>query len=143
MKLIRYKYPQTLGNSAYDSFFGSAVPTFGRFGLLFDDFFGSAPEFDHAAADLYEDDQNYFVRLELAGVSKKDIDLELENSVLTIRNLEKDEAEDVKSCYSFQRSISIPEGVALDKIGARLEDGILTVVLPKEEARKPRQIEVN
>ena len=116
MKLIRYEYPQTLGNSAFDSFFGSAAPAFSRFGSLFDDFLEGASGVNQTAADLYEDDHNYFARLELPGVKKKDIDLELENAVLTISSAQTDKNEDGESSYRFQRSISIPDGVAMEKV---------------------------
>ncbi|HAV12066.1 MAG TPA: hypothetical protein DCX06_01035 [Opitutae bacterium] len=136
MKLIRYEYPQSLGNSALDSFLGSSAQA--RFGALFEDFFGAAPAASQTAADLYEDEHNYYARLELPGVKKADIDLELENAVLTISSSQADGAQ---QC-AFQRSLSIPDGVALEKVNARHEDGILTVTMPKEEARKPRQIKV-
>ena len=77
-----------------------------------------------------------------AGLKKDDVDLELENSVLTISSVEEKKAKDAEQHISFQRSISVPDGVALDRVEASLEDGVLTVTMPKAETRKPRQITV-
>ncbi|MDP4612049.1 MAG: Hsp20/alpha crystallin family protein [Opitutales bacterium] len=142
MKLIRYEYPQSLGTAAYDNFFHPAAPALGRLGSLFDDLFGGSAELNQTAADLYEDAHNYYARLELPGVKKKEIDLELENSVLTISGATSEDTDEAKRRFSFQRSISVPDGVALDRVSASHEDGILTVTMPKVEVRKPRQITV-
>ena len=142
MKLIRYEYPQTLGTAAYDNFFHPAAPALGRLGSLFDDIFGGSAELSQTAADLYEDEHNYYARLELPGVKKKEIDLELENSVLTISGASSEDTDEVKRQFSFQRSISIPDGVVLDRVSAKHEDGILTVSMPKDAAHQPRQITI-
>ncbi|MGB0415130.1 MAG: Hsp20/alpha crystallin family protein [Coraliomargarita sp.] len=142
MKLIRYEYPSTRHSNAFDRLFDLGAPAFGRFGSLFDEFFGAEDGFHQPAADLYEDEHNYFARLELPGVKKKHIDLELENAVLTVSSAESQKEKDAEMSYSFQRSISVPDGVALDKVSASYEDGVLTVTMPKEEATKPRQISV-
>lgn len=141
MKLIRYKYPQAPAARAHESFFRSA-PAIGRFGSLFDDFFGGAAEVNQSPVDLYEDAQNYYARLELPGVKKAEIALELENGVLAIRSANVDESEEAKQAFSFQCALTIPEGVAVAKVSASHEDGILTITMPKEAARKPRRIEV-
>ena len=143
MKLIRYEYPQNRHISAFDQLFELGAPTFGRWGSVFDEFFGVEGGEQRPAADLYEDDQNYYACLELPGVRKNHIDLELENAVLTVSSAESRKERDTEVCCRFQRSISVPDGVALDKVSATYEDGILTVTMPKQEARKPRQISVN
>lgn len=143
MKLIRYEYPQRRHASAFDRLFDLGAPAFGRFGSLFDEFLGMEDGLHQPAADLYEDEHNFYARLELPGVKKDHIDLELENAVLTVSSAESKKAKDSEASYSFQRSISVPDGVALDKVSASYEDGILTVIMPKETARKPRQISVN
>ena len=143
MKLIRYEYPQVPGASAFNRLFDLGTPDFERFGGLFDDFFGTEPAHHQPAADLFEDEQNFYARMELPGVKKEHIDLELENAVLTVSSTETEESEHGKRSYSFQRSLSVPDGVSLDKLAASYEDGILTVTMPKEEARKPRQISVD
>ena len=142
MKLVRYENPYTAPANAFNRLFELGSPAFGRLGSLFDDFFSEATGVNQPAADLYEDDQNFYARLELPGQNKEDIDLELENSVLTVRGGESQKDEAGERSYHFERSISVPEGVDLEKVSANYEDGILTVTMPKEETRKPRQISV-
>lgn len=142
MKLIRYEYPQTPAASAFNRLFDLGGSSIDRFGSIFDDFFGSTAGFNQPAADLYEDEHNYYARFELPGLKKDQVDLELENSVLTISSAEDKKTEDAEQHISFQRSISVPDGVDLESVSAGLEDGVLTVTMPKAEARKPRQISV-
>jgi HSP20 family protein len=139
MKLIRYEYPQSPSVSAFNRLFDLGAPTVERFGSLFDDFFAGA---DQPAVDLYEDVDNFYARLELPGVKKDAVDVELENSILTVSSVVASESKDAAKQYRFSRSITVPEGVAFDKVDASLTDGVLTVTLPKAEARKPRQIEI-
>jgi len=142
MKLIRYEYPQAPAASAFNRLFDMGGSSMDRFGSIFDDFFANASGLQQPAADLYEDEQNYYARFELPGIKKDEIDLELENSVLTISSVQESKSDNGQARQSFQRSISVPDGVSLENVAAGLEDGILTVTMPKAEARKPRQIEV-
>ncbi|MGJ8639295.1 MAG: Hsp20/alpha crystallin family protein [Opitutaceae bacterium] len=143
MKLIRYKHPLSLSNPAFDSFFGDSAPSINRFESVFEHIFGGSSELNRTAVDLYEDTGNFFARLELPGIRKEDVDLELENTVLRISVSKAAEGEAKADSLDLKQSIAVPEGVALKEISARLEDGILTVTMPKEEVRKPFQIEVN
>jgi HSP20 family protein len=143
MKLIRYEYPQSPAASAFNRLFDLGGSSVDRFGALFDDFFAGAPGFAQPAADLYEDEHHFFARFELPGLKKDEVDVELENSVLTVSNVKSEKTENSESRASFQRSISVPDGVDLTKVTAALQDGVLTVTMPKAEARKPRQITVS
>ena len=142
MKLIRYEYPQSPAGSAFNRLFDLGGSSIDRFGSLFDEFFGADRAFAQPAVDLYEDEHNYYARFELPGLKKDEVDLELENSVLTISSVKVDKSSDAESRVSFQRSISVPDGVKLETVSAGLEDGILTVTMPKAEERKPLQISV-
>jgi HSP20 family protein len=147
MKLIRYAYPQSQASSAFNRIFDPGAPALGRLGSFMDDFFASEAGLSQPAVDLYENEYNYYARFELPGVKKEEIDLELENSVLTLKSqvTHKEgeaEAEETTHC-EFERSISVPDGVDLEQVSAALADGILTVTMPKLEVRKPRQISVN
>lgn len=142
MKLIRYEYPQSPAASAFNRLFDLGGSSMDRVGSIFDDFFSNAVGYNQPAADLYEDEHNYYARFELPGLKKDEVDLELENSVLTISNVEKEKSGEGEVRTSFRRSISVPDGVDLEKVSASLEDGVLTVTMPKAEARKPRQITV-
>ncbi len=95
------------------------------------------------AADLHEDGDHYYARFEVPGVKKEDVKIELSNNLLTVSAEKKEKHGDEESSSSLTRSISVPETVKADAIGAKLEDGILTVTLPKTEERKPRTIAVS
>lgn len=103
------------------------------------------------AMDLYEDRDNFYVRAELPGMKKEDIELSLHNGSLSISGERKseDEFKDAEVYRSerfvgrFQRTVTLPTPVASDKVKARYQDGILTVTMPKAEESKPKQIEVN
>ncbi len=142
MKLIRYEYPQMPSAGSLNRLFDLGMPSVERFGGLFDDFWGSEASLNQPAVDLYEDDHHFFARIELPGVKKDAIDLELENAVLTCSGNYTEKTEDAQTDYSFQRSISIPDGVALNRVSADYEDGVLTVKMPKKDTSKSRQIKV-
>ena len=100
--------------------------------------------------EVAEDEDKITVRLELPGVKKDDVEVSLSDNTLTIRGEKKREEETkdenivrIERVYgSFQRSISLPAAVDADKVEAKLNDGVLEVVLPKHEEVKPRKIKV-
>lgn len=142
MKLIRYEQPQWPSLNDFDRFFDFGFGRMPRPGDMLDRFFGETVAPAVPALDLYEDDDNYYVKAELPGVKKDEIELNLENSVLTLSATHKEEGQEGNREYSVSRSISVPEDVNAEKIGASSEDGVLTITLPKAEARKPRRISV-
>jgi len=145
MKLIRYQYPQshTKSTSAFDHLFDLSGSSFDRFSSMFDDFFAiGSSGFSPLAADLYEDDANHYLRSELPGLKKGDVDIELENGVLVISSAKSDKADHSESRAHFQRSIALPDGVDAEKITASLQDGVLTVTMPKAAAAVARQITI-
>ena len=75
-------------------------------------------------------------------LSETDAVLELNDRLLTVTVERKEKTGESESSYNSVRSISVPDSVKSDAILAKLEDGILTVTLPKSEERKPRHIEV-
>jgi HSP20 family protein len=102
------------------------------------------------AFDVYEDKDNMYVRAELPGMRKEDIDLSLHNGSLSISGERKGEEKltDAEVYRSerffgrFQRTITLPTLVTTDKIKATYKDGILSVTLPKAEEAKPKHIDV-
>ena len=102
------------------------------------------------AIDLHEDNDNLVLRAELPGMKKEDIDISLQEDLLTLSGERKEEqyhkdAEVYRSerfLGRFQRTITLPFPVDVSKVQAAYKDGILTVTLPKAEHAKPRQIEV-
>jgi HSP20 family protein len=94
--------------------------------------------------DLYEDKDHTYVRAELPGVNRADINVEMVEDYLTISAVRKTPGADGKGekSFSFSRSISIPEAVQADRVAATYENGVLTVTLPKREEAKPKKITV-
>ena len=140
MKLIRYELPQIARFDDLERWFDQTIGNFNFSPSLYDQ--GRRRNRLTPAADLYEDDNNFYARIELPGVKKKEIDVKLENAVLTISGNRKSAKNEVEKSLSFSRSLSIPDGIQGDKIKATYEDGILTVTLPKAELSKPKLIEV-
>ena len=98
--------------------------------------------------DISETKEAFIVKAELPGVEKEDVNVNFENSVLTIRGEKKIETEDkkrhrVECAYgSFIRSFTLPQTIKADKIEAVYKNGILNLTIPKAEEAKPKQIEV-
>lgn len=101
--------------------------------------------------DVYEDQENFVVKAELPGMRKEDIEVSFHDGMLSISGERKseekhDEAETHRTerfFGRFQRSVSLPSAVAVDKVKAQYQDGILTITLPKTEEAKPKRIDVN
>ena len=102
------------------------------------------------AVDIYETPNELVVKADLPDVNEKDIDVRVENNLLTIRGerkFEKSVSEEnflrVERTYgAFSRSFSLPNTVNAETIGAEYKNGVLTVTLPKREESKPRQVKV-
>jgi HSP20 family protein len=100
--------------------------------------------------DVREDDDHFYFVAELPGLNKDDVEVTLEDGVLTISGEKKDDRKEEKNGYhlrerrhgKFSRSFRLPTEVDPNKVGAQLKDGLLTVTLHKAEAIKPRTIEV-
>lgn len=103
------------------------------------------------AVDIHETPNELVVKADLPDVDEKDIDVRVENNLLTIRGERKFEksvpAENylrVERTYgAFSRSFSLPNTVNPESIRAEYKNGVLTVSLPKREESKPRQVKVN
>jgi HSP20 family protein len=101
--------------------------------------------------DVYEDEHTVTLKIEVPGIDEKDIDVRIENNVLTVhgeRKFEKEEKEEnfrrVERQYgSFTRTFTLPTTVDAEKVSANYDKGILKVVLPKKAEAKPKQIKVN
>jgi HSP20 family protein len=103
------------------------------------------------AMDLFEDKDNLYLKAELPGMKKEEIEVSLHEGVLTLSGERKQESKHGEGeAYRserffgrFQRSISLPVSVAADKVKAQYQEGILTITLPKAEEAKPKRINVN
>ncbi|MBW1717272.1 MAG: Hsp20/alpha crystallin family protein [Deltaproteobacteria bacterium] len=100
--------------------------------------------------NVTEDKDNYYVRAELPGLKADDLDISVKADTLSISGEKKISAEDENAQYhrrereagKFSRIVSLPTQVDTGKVEARCTDGVLTVVLPKAESAKPKQIAV-
>lgn len=147
MTLVRYNYPFRSFSPAIGSFQRS--PWFGLeseidrlFETAMSDFGG--PSGTRFPVDLYEDEHNTYVRAELPGTNRDDINVEMTDGYLTITGARKSgtgEGEQEDS-FSFSRAVSIADEVQADKVSAVYENGVLTVTLPKREEAKPKKISV-
>ncbi|HEY0703053.1 MAG TPA: Hsp20/alpha crystallin family protein [Candidatus Acidoferrales bacterium] len=103
------------------------------------------------AVDIYETENELVLKADLPDVSEKDIDVRVENNMLTIRGERKFEqsvAEDnylrIERTYgSFSRSFGLPNTVNTDAIKADYRDGVLRVELPKRAESKPKQVKIS
>ena len=103
------------------------------------------------AVDIYENEHELVVKADLPDVDAKDLDIRVENNILSIRGerkFEKKVNEDnylrVERAYgSFSRSFALANTVNPDGIKADYQNGVLTLVIPKREEAKPKQIKVN
>jgi HSP20 family protein len=101
--------------------------------------------------DVHEDKDSFIVKAELPGMKKEDIEVSLNDGMLSISGERKGEtksegAEVYRSerfFGRFQRNVAFPAAVAADKIQAAYKDGVLTVTLPKAEETKARKIDVS
>ena len=102
------------------------------------------------SVDVFETDNEIVLKAELPGMNAKDIEVRLENNILLLkgeRHFEKEAKEEnyhrIEREYgSFSRSFSLPTAVDGDKVTADYKDGVLKIVLPKKEERKPKPIKV-
>ncbi len=99
--------------------------------------------------DVIEERDTIRLVAELPGVKSEDVRISLENNVLTLQGEKKAEERQDDKVYRFERtygmferSFTLPATIDANKIVAKFESGLLTVLLPKVEAAKPRQITV-
>ena len=128
-----------------------------RMNRLFHDSFGEGREEALTTTsfappvDVYEDEHNVTLKIEVPGIDEKDIDVRIENNTLTVhgeRKFEKEEKEEnyrrVERQYgSFTRSFTLPNTVDTENVVANYDKGVLKIKLAKKAEAKPKQIKVN
>ncbi len=110
----------------------------------------TAPRSWVPVVDIFERGEDIVVRAELPDVRKEDLDLKVENNVLTLRGEKRrDETVQQENYHrserhygKFSRSFKLPSSVDTSHIQARYENGVVEIVIPKAEEAKPKQIEV-
>ena len=103
------------------------------------------------AVDIYETENELVLKADLPDINEKDLDIRVENNMLTIRGERKFEEKVKEDNYlriertygSFSRSFSLPNSVNSEAIKAEYKNGVLTVELPKRAESKPKQVKIN
>jgi HSP20 family protein len=102
------------------------------------------------AVDIKEDTDKFVLYADIPGVKPEEIDISMENGVLTIKGEKKNEARTEQEGYkrvertygSFYRRFSLPDTANAEAINAKSKNGVLEIVIPKREAVKPKKISV-
>ena len=103
------------------------------------------------SVDIEEAEDNYVIKADLPGVDKKDIDVKMENGVISIRGEKQTEKETGKGTRrhrserfhgTFARSFTLPDAVKDDKVDASYRDGVLSLVIPKAEQARTKSIDI-
>jgi len=103
------------------------------------------------AMDLVETEGDFVLRADLPGLAEGDVNIELEDNVLTVSGERQAEHEERKEGYyrierssgAFRRSLTLPEGVDPEQVKASFDRGVLEVRVPKPEQRKPRKVAIS
>jgi len=125
---------------------------------LFDDIFGQRPArvqwtdgVWNPSVDVTEDQDSVVVKAEMPGLNKDDVKISVQDNVLTLKGEKKQEKEEKDKDYhriersygSFCRSFQLPTTVRADEIKANYKDGVLSIILPKTEEVKPKEIPIS
>jgi HSP20 family protein len=134
--LIRYTRP----NDLFD------------WGGLMDNFFKDTPVWNSRtpAVDVRENENEYLMEVELPGLTDNDIELNVEDNILTLSSKKEESKEEKEDGYlirerrshEFARTFVLPKDVNRDKINAEFKNGLLMVSIPKKPEAKPRKIDV-
>ena len=151
MSLIRYQAPELSNWGSFDRLASLRDEMNRLFDFSFPSrdsglFSGWSP-----ALDVYDEKDSLLVKVELPGMKKEDIEINLQNGILTVsgerkHEFEKKEGETFRSeryFGKFQRSVTLPLQVNAEAVKASYKDGVLSIHLPKAEEAKPRQIDVD
>lgn len=149
MRLVRYTYPTSRhltpawGAVARSPWSGLETEIDRLFEHTLGEFSGVAAP-TRFPVDLFDDKNNIYVRAELPGVNRDDINVEVVDGYLSITAARKTPAVDgrAEESFSFSRSIALNDSVQADKVDAAYENGVLTVTLPKREEAKPKKITI-
>jgi HSP20 family protein len=109
----------------------------------------AAPEWA-PAVDIIEDERGYTFKADLSGVRKEDVQVTLEDGVLTLAGERKFDREEKGVTYhrieraygAFARSFTLPDDIDGEQVSASHQDGVLTVIVPKAANAKPRKVQV-
>ncbi len=145
------------GNYEPWNLFDKVQQQLGQLGLADKPLAGSDNDFSNIitsrwrpAVDIKEEGDHFLIKADLPGVNPKDIEITMENGMLTIKGERESEVRDSTENYkrvervsgTFYRRFSLPDTADAERIEARSKDGVLEIKLPKQEKLQPRRIEV-
>lgn len=126
---------------------------FRNFDAVLNNFFDDGVDYGYKipAVDVQEDENSFLLEAEMPGMSEKDVDIHVENNMLTLSSKKEEENREEKKGYvlrerrsaSFSRSFMLPKNVDSEKIEASMKNGILKLSIPKSEEAKPKKIEIS
>jgi HSP20 family protein len=129
-----------------------SVGVFRDFDRLMDSFFDDVPFWKNGSpkVDIREEDNKYVLEAEIPGFSEKELEIKVEDNLLTLSSKKEEKREEKKEGYllrerrnaSFTRSFVLPKDVDKDKIEAHYKNGLLNLDIPKTPAAKPKVIDV-
>jgi len=140
MNIIKYRPTTSLLNWDFDS--------------ALDNFFNTGFELNenhhYPSVDVKEETDKYIVEADLPGINEKDIEVKVEDNLLTISSKQNEERKESKKgylvkerrSYHFSRSFVLPRDVDKEKIDANFKNGVLTLTVAKSPAVQPKQIEI-
>jgi HSP20 family molecular chaperone IbpA len=130
-----------------------AFDLLGDFNRALDSFFNDTPTVWKSripAVNVREEENGYILEAELPGLTQKDVDVKVEDNLLTISSIRNEDKEEKKNGYlirersesSFKRSFVLPQNVDKESIGAKFKNGLLILEMQKRKEDKTRSIEV-
>jgi HSP20 family protein len=148
MKLVKYHRPLGLFDSWFDTLNRGLFPAFPR--SFDDDAANEAPVLRLPRTNIEEKEDKYVFVMEMPGLAKKDVEVSVENDLLTVKGGTTVEGKEnggwlrreIRSS-KFERSFSLGNDVDQENIKAKMADGILTVTLPKKSDKVGRKVDVN
>lgn len=145
-----WQHMRQAASSAITGFKPSAQTNLPAKGEIDDAFFIPSMGWSMLGGDLFEDDKRLVARLEVPGLDKNDLDIEVQGNDLIVRGEKRFERENTEGRYrvlqcaygSFRRVVPLPVPVVADKAQASYRNGILRIELPKAEEEQPRKLSV-
>lgn len=138
-----------------DRMFGAMDLLRSRMNRLFTDYDRSYGDYGwrvaeaHPRTNFYDTGGNFEIRALVPGLNKEDLNIKIQGNYLELSGTRKSDAPEGYNAHrverkaaTFTRSFTLPSDVDVEKVGANLQNGILTLTLPKAEAAKPKQIDI-
>ncbi len=145
-----WQHLRQAASGAITGFKPSAQTNLPAKGEIDDAFFIPSTGWSMLGSDLFEDDNRLVARLEVPGMDKNDLDIEVQGDALIVHGEKRFEREDTEGRYrvlqcaygSFRRVVPLPVPVLADKAQASYKNGVLRIELPKAEVEKPRKMSI-